>query len=169
MKDLLMNRDLFGNEFRMRLDSGNTDLRSYVGSLMSLLVTFLVIIFAYLKAVILMHKKDVDILSTSLDNYFTPNDIFDYDNDQLNVAVAFTAYDSETEPILDPSYGELVFNHYNWGVDSDGLYESGRTRIRSTHTCSFDELGLGEDVSKSRFMPLYTENAGIIKSYQKKF
>ena len=29
----------------------------------------------------------------------------------------------------------------------------------------FDELGLGEDVSKSRFMPLYTENVGIIKSY----
>ena len=37
----------------------------------------------------------------------------------MNFAIAFTAYDDETEPILDESLGELVFNSYSWGNDDD--------------------------------------------------
>ena len=33
----------------------------------------------------------------------------------LNFAFAFTAYDNETEDILDPSYGKLIFSRYEWG------------------------------------------------------
>ena len=81
------------------------------------------------------------------------------------MAAAFTAYDSETENILDPSYGELVFNHYFWGTNADGVYESGRKRIQSQHTCTREELGLEDDLSESKFMPLYEENVGIIETY----
>ena len=33
----------------------------------------------------------------------------------FNLAVAFTAYDNEPEPIIDKSYGEVVFMHHEWG------------------------------------------------------
>lgn len=58
----------------MRLDSGNESLRSIVGSLCSFLLIALVLIFAYLKADVLINKKDVDILSTINDNFYTPDD-----------------------------------------------------------------------------------------------
>lgn len=99
----------------MRLDSGNGSLKSIVGSLMSLILLGVLLLFTYLKADVLINKKDVDVLSTINDNFYTSDDIFDSSHG-FNVAAAFTAFDSNTEVILDPTYGELVFMHYYWGV-----------------------------------------------------
>ena len=75
-----------------------------------------------------------------------------YKKDSFNLAAAFTAYDNETEPILDPSYGELVFKHCYWGkLNEDGEYEAARERIKSQHTCTSDELGFGDDPNLSKF------------------
>ena len=38
----------------------------------------------------------------------------------FNVAVAFTDWDSEREPILDPTIGELYFYSMEWGFNPDG-------------------------------------------------
>ena len=38
----------------------------------------------------------------------------------FDVAIGFTAYDSNREVILDPSIGELQFIAYEWGVNEDG-------------------------------------------------
>ena len=62
--NLLLNRDYFGDTFTMRIDSGNTDLKSYMGAFMSLFVLAILQLFTYLKAETLILKKDVDILST---------------------------------------------------------------------------------------------------------
>lgn len=59
-------------------------------------------------------KKDVSIMQNVYENHFTPDDVVTYDN-SFYVAAAFTAYDSETEIILEPEYGELVFKHFSWG------------------------------------------------------
>jgi len=42
----------------------------------------------------------------------------------LNFAVSFTAYDLETENILDPSYGSLTFVKYSWGENENGSFFS---------------------------------------------
>ncbi len=47
-------------------------------------------------------------------NALSGTDIFDQSMG-FYLAAAFTAYDDETEPIDDPTVGELVFNHYKWG------------------------------------------------------
>lgn len=86
---------------------------------MSLLLLGVVILFTYLKADVLINRKDVDVLSTVNDNFYTPDDVINFDNG-LNIAAAFIAFDSNPEPILDPTYGELAFNHYYWGVQEDG-------------------------------------------------
>ena len=68
----------------------------------------------------------MDILSTILDLHLTDDDEFGSQNG-LNIAVAFTAYDNETEWSLDPTVGELVFNSFSWGP----VEESPGVRTRS--------------------------------------
>ena len=69
-------------------------------------------------------------MSTINDNFFTPDDVVTYENG-FNIAAALTKYDSETEDILDPTYGEIVFKRYFWGTQEDGEYKSGREKISS--------------------------------------
>ena len=38
----------------------------------------------------------------------------------LNLAIGFTAFDDNPDPILDKSYGRLVFNVYEWGYEKSG-------------------------------------------------
>lgn len=81
--------------------------------------------------------------------------------------MAFTAYDSETEPILDPKIGKVVFKAYEWGPDPEtGVFYSRRDEIPS-HMCSREELGL--DGESSQFLPIHSENVDEVSLYQRKF
>ena len=73
-KDKLKDQDQFGEGFRMKLDASSDDVRTYTGSLCSLLLAFIVLMYTYLKFDVLINKKDVDILSTINDNFYTPDD-----------------------------------------------------------------------------------------------
>ena len=98
-----------------------------------------------------MAQKNVDILFTVNDNYFkpdTPGYLINYKDNDFNIAAAFTAFDSETEEILDPTYVELVFERYYWGVQEDGKYKASRERINSAHKCTPEELGIVDNEKK---------------------
>ena len=105
----------------MRLEADEQEVKSYGGCCCTLVMVFFVIVYGYIKFDVLMRNKDVDVLSVVYDKYFDHNFQFTA-AEGLNVAVAFTAYDSETEWILDESYGELVMNSYSWGPNPDGTY-----------------------------------------------
>ena len=111
-----------------------------MGSICSLILFTIVLMYTYLKADTLIKRKDVDILSTIKDTHFLPDYEFNFDKG-FNFAVAFTAYDSNQERILDPTIGEIVFNHYEWGPQPDGSYLSERRRVQH-HACTREELGL---------------------------
>ena len=103
----------------MRIDEGEESVNSFFGGIFSIVLLLLVIMYCIQKADVLISKKDVDILSTINDGAFSPDDIFNYSNG-FAFAAAFTAYDSETENILFPEYGSLIFNQYSWGADENG-------------------------------------------------
>ena len=103
----------------MKLESDSDELKTVMGSLCSILLLCITLFYAYLKFDVLMYKKDIKILQTVHDLFFTDDDKFSY-AEGMNIAVALTAYDSVTEPILDPTIGELFLNHYTWGYDADG-------------------------------------------------
>ena len=87
----------------------------------------------------------------------------------LSFAIAFTAYDNETEDILDASYGKLVFTTYEWGEDEAGNPFLSYDEIPS-HTCSREELGLVEDSENaSLFFPVAEKKQNLLNMYQKKF
>lgn len=98
----------------MRLSDSNGSLKSFVGSVCSFFLIAVTLTYAYFKLEILLHKKDVNIMSSVKDLHYDDGFIFDYSKG-MNIAVAFTAFDSEENYILDPSYGELVFNAVSWG------------------------------------------------------
>ena len=52
-------------------------------------------------------------------SFFDASHTFDQSKG-LKFAVAFSAFDDETEPILDKSIGRLIINSYEWGINSNG-------------------------------------------------
>ena len=110
--------DSFGTSFTMQIEKNKSELRSMIGSLFTFLIYIVSGVYSLQKLDVWRAKKDVDILSSTQAGYFNDSYVFGYD-DGLNIAVAFTAYDSETENILDKSYGEIVFIAYEWGYDPD--------------------------------------------------
>ena len=75
--------------------------------------------------------------------------------------MAFTDYDDETEPILDPSIGELEFIRVKWSKT-----EYSYTTIPS-HYCSEQELGLLG--SSPKYMRPRQDSVDFVKLYSKKF
>ena len=99
----------------MKLDRENSTLKTSVGSLFTVIVHLVLFLYAYIQIDVWIHKKDVDIMATKLIDHLPYDYIFDHDQG-LNLAIAFTSYDNNPEPILDKSYGELVFKAYEWGT-----------------------------------------------------
>ena len=73
-------------------------------------------IFLYTKVLTWRGKKDVDIMSALVENEFDYEKRFDTESGFF-VAAALTEYDSNTEIIEKPEYGELIVEHYGWGYD----------------------------------------------------
>ena len=105
----------------MKLDKENSTLKTFVGSLITIIVHLVVFMYAYVQLDVWINKKDVDIMATTLNEHLPHDYIFDHEQG-LNLAIAFTSYDSNPNPILDKSYGELVFNAYEWGKDENDKY-----------------------------------------------
>ena len=78
---------------------------------------------------VLINKLDAELITMTNFNAISDSDEFDASMG-FNFAAAFSAYDSETEPIDDPTVGEIVFNHFKWGKNADGSIFSGRYRLK---------------------------------------
>ena len=103
----------------MRIDADKSFLQSSMGSFLTFIMVLMVCIFAQQKFQAWFLKKGVDIASATIDSHFGEDYQFSYERDGMNFAVAFTAYDEVTEPVLDPSYGKLIFRAFTWGFDSE--------------------------------------------------
>ena len=88
-------------------------------------------------------------MQTSTGTTYDDEKVFTYANG-FNMAVAFTAFDSDQEWILDPSIGELNFITQNWDL-STGSFE---IRPLETSICTAEQLGLTEDRENAEFLPI---------------
>ena len=116
IKEKIESIDSFGSSFTMQIEKDKSELKTIIGSLFTFLIYIVSSVYFLQKIDVWIAKKDVDIMSSTQAGYFNDSYIFSND-DGLNFAVAFTAYDSETEPILDESYGKIVYRAYEWGYD----------------------------------------------------
>ena len=81
--------------------------------------------------------------------YYDENFEF-HSKDGFNIAAMFTAYDDDPEPILDPTYGELLIRYTRWGENADGTFYD-ETDDLPTHYCSPEDLGLNPDGNQKAF------------------
>ena len=98
----------------MKFDGDLTVMRSYMGSLLTLVLTTTVIFYFLVKVKTIVYKYDVDIFGYVTDHQLTFEDKFDADQGFF-VAAGITSYDDNEEFEEDPSYGTLEIGHYSWG------------------------------------------------------
>ena len=92
----------------MKLDNGVQDRTSHMGGILTVLVMIVTLGYTYTKLVNLKDKSNADITSYMTENAIAYDEKFTGKDDGFFMAAAITAYDSETESIEDPSYGELI-------------------------------------------------------------
>ena len=111
----------------------------------------------------MIQKKDVNILTGEKDLHFNDMDRFGYDKG-MNIAVAFSSYNSETELELDPSYGHIIFKTYSWGYDADGKTFVAIEEIEP-HVCTHEELNSDGKSENPSFYKSHAAAAWYAKTY----
>ena len=151
----------------MKIDKDYMSLPTWMGTLCSIFTFVIISGYAFQKTDILLNRLDTNLIGATIDNNFDSDFVFDYSRG-FNFAVALTAFNSNQEHILDPSYGELRFRAYSWGRDpvTDESFV-GEEPVPS-HPCSREELGL-EGEAQSRFFPTTADSASDVSFYSKKF
>ena len=70
---------MFGQEYQMKIDGGDDQLKTGLGTICSVILLIITAVYAYQKLLIMLHRKDTNILSASKDLFFTDEDNFSYE------------------------------------------------------------------------------------------
>ena len=159
--------DKFPSRFALKMDDGVGAVKSFMGCFITFVWVCIIIVYAIQKIDVLVYKKGVNVLATVKDLHFEDTQEFDYYKNSFNLAVAFTAYDNNQEWSLDPRYGELVINAFEWGYDENGDPFTTRNPLK-THNCTREELHL-EDSADSHFFNIHSQSKKHLKRFWKKF
>lgn len=136
-----------------------------MGVCLSLVLGLIMSVFIYSKAVTWQNRKDVDIMSALVENAFDFTYKFSNADQGLFVAAAITEYDSNTEVIERPEYGELVIEQYGWGYEGE---IGSKSSPLDYHYCSDEELGIEPGPGTSIF-PIFESSSSEVMTWRKKF
>ena len=100
----ILRQDHFSENYRLKPDTGIESLPSAAGVFFTVLLYLIVGGYAYQKLDVVINKKGVESMSIDQTNFYDDNYVFDQ-KQGLDLAVAFTDFDSVEENILDPSIG----------------------------------------------------------------
>ena len=112
-----------------------------------------------MQAILLFEFDDTDIMNSSRDSYFEDSYVF---SDGLMFAFSLTAYDSEREPIEDPSIGTLKAYYKTWGLQGD----KGVTwKPIPTRKCTNEDFHINEYNPNSPFYSVHKSSQGDLQYY----
>ena len=151
--DKVIGLDSFGQSFSMKLHDGMDKLHTLSGLTFSVLLVLIMMGYTFQKIDILQNRRDFSILSTIKENFYDQDYEINAENG-MKIAVAFTAFDNEIEPILDPSIADFVFQRYHWGKHENGTYYTRRDVIPH-HSCD-------ENLSLNAFFPVSKGNEELL-------
>ena len=154
--------DKFGQKpgYKVQYEGGGAYV-SYMGALCSVIFIMISLIFLYSKIMVLINVSRITVISNYQVGALTSDDQYS-GSDGFFIAAALTEYDSETEPIDDPRYGDLTMEYYGWGYEGE---LGNKKSPLGTHACSDEELGLSSDVE----YPIFATSANEVATYKKKF
>ena len=110
----LKNIDMFGPSFQMEIKKGEGSLNTSSGALLTISMFAVMIIYTYLRGDVFLSKSKMSINQAIEMKYFDESYEFQ-SKDGFSIAAMFTAYDDNPDPILDPTYGELLIRYTRWG------------------------------------------------------
>ena len=108
LRDQILDKDQFGESFKMSINGHTKHVKTWIGICCTIILYTTITTTIFILALKMMDRKEVSIETTIKDSFYSSTDVFSYDKG-LSVAVALTAFNSEANQILDPTYGELVF------------------------------------------------------------
>lgn len=150
----------------MKLERDESTYASFFGACCSIVIAIFMLGFVYTKLMILLNRKEINVVEASQDFTFADTEPFSAKEHNFFLAAALTQYDSNRTVTESKEYGEIEFTHYGWGNEDLG-YAYGATHI-PTHFCSEEELGLTTSDSSVIF-PIFKRSLAEVKTYQDKF
>ena len=102
----------------MKIDKRQSTMTTSVGSIFSIILFIIVVMYTFQKANIMIKREDDYVMTSNQDSFFDLDYKFDFEKG-FNIAVAFTAFDNNKENILSPDIGRIVYRQYTWGYDAE--------------------------------------------------
>ena len=119
-KDNLLDLDKFGEGFTFKLPNGKETTRTWAGVFCTMIIYALIVLYAGMKVFKVTNYGDSTIIQSISDSKFTAD--FKWtssEDDGMQFAFGVTAYDSNQEPIDDPTYGRVVARYQTWGMGGE--------------------------------------------------
>ena len=118
--DSIVKFDAFAAPFTFILPNGKAAFRSCKGCTMTILLLLILLFYGAMQSINLFTFDETDVMVSQRDAYFDADQIF---SEGLMYAFGITAYDSNREPIEDPSYGVIKPYYKSWGIKtSSGVH-----------------------------------------------
>ena len=145
--------DIFGKDFALAIENDEQAVKSRSGCCLTIILTVIVALYGYQKTEVLFARSDMSIQEHTESNALAETDKFGYETGGFNIALAYSGYNNNYEYELPPEVGRIAFRAEEWGIHPNGTgwYE---TKYLDSHVCTREELGLEEDQTNAKFMPI---------------
>ena len=154
--------DNFAKQFQFMLPERKDRLGSLSGCTCTLIWIFSCLFYGILQSIKLFTFDETDIMVSSVDAHYDSNFVY---SDNLMFAFGITAYDSNPDPIEDPSYGVMKAYKKRWGFGGGSeIWEL------PTRDCTDAELHVnGQSDPNSLFFKPHKNSVKDLAFYSKKF
>ena len=112
--DKLLKYDSFAETFAFKLPEGKDSFRTVKGCILTVLLILTCIFYGTMMSIKLQAFDETDVMYSVVDAFYDADFV---QSDNLAFAFGLTAYDSNPDPVEDPSIGVVNAYYKSWGLD----------------------------------------------------
>lgn len=134
-------------------ESGKPKLQTHCGVVLSVAMVVIILLYSYMKAIVMFNHLDNKIQEPTISNFFDSNFVYDT-RDGWRVAFGLTAYDNMSDQApFDETYGRLNAYQKIWGEkDADGNILPLYFKKLATEPCKEEDINLNGDSEQEKYM-----------------
>ena len=164
IEDKILEGDKFATQFQFNLPGGKPFYSTWFGCFLSVMVVLSILFYGFMQSIKLLSFDETDIMVSKKDAHFDNEYVY---SDNLMFSFGLTHYDSNPEPVDDPSYGNIVPYYKSWGIDSS--VKGVKWEKLETRPCTLSEFHVRNETDpNSNFYEPHINSGGDIDFYFKK-
>ena len=172
LKQKLQVFDMYGSSYDLTLNGRETQVRTVLGSLFSVIALGWLLVYAVAKFTTMLEYGDTQFMEYYEEYFYTPDDTMTRELG-FNVAFAISNYDGSSEIVDNPDFVDVYAAYRIWGFNNTLL----ETKKEPTHLCGREELGLDyynateeerKRMKKPRFFRTHPESLDWTETYYPK-